>query len=102
MTVGDERMADEQTRFNASKFPKITKQAVDFYEKGASEDEKKIVADAIRRAAKTIKKSQRDGEEGEEADQKKKKGLFKRPTPEQVASGLYRVLAATASGKVSG
>jgi len=47
MTVGDERMADEQTRFNASKFPKITKQAVDFYEKGASEDEKKIVADAF-------------------------------------------------------
>ncbi len=93
-------MAEQQTRFDAAGFPKITKQALEYYQKGASDEEKKIVATAIRKAAKTIKKSLRGGEG--EKQPKQKKGRLGLPTPEQLAAGLYKVLAQNEGAKVSG
>ena len=93
-------MDEEQPRFNASKFPRVTKQALEFYQKGASEEEKKVVADTIREAAKTIKKDLRGGQQGGKG-KKNKKGR-RQPSPEQLAAGLYKVLSETGTAKVHG
>ena len=96
-------MDEEQPRFNAAKFPRVTKQALEYYQKGASEEEKKIVANTIREAAKTIKKDARGGQQGDKGKKKKKKGRQQpSPSPEQLAAGLYKVLSETGTAKVNG
>jgi hypothetical protein len=91
-------MEDERSQFNPAKFPSVTKQALDFYKQGASEDEKKAVATTILKAAKKIKKEARANPENKKD---RKKGR-QQPNPEQLAAGLYKVLSETGSIKVSG
>ena len=93
-------MAEEQSQFNAAKFPRITKRAVEYYQKGASEEEKKIVANAIRKAAKTIKKEQR-AKQADGKDKPAKKGR-QQVSAEQLAAGLYKVLSESGTAKVTG
>lgn len=87
-------MDDQRSRFNPAKFPRVTKQALDFYKQGASEDEKKALATTILKAAKKIKKDAR-------ANQENKKGR-QQPSAERLAAGLYKVLSGVESVKVSG
>jgi hypothetical protein len=94
-------MATEPNKFHAASFPGVVQQALEFHEKSTSVEEKKPVADAIRKAAKVIKKRGQGGENGEEGKEKKKK-KGKLPSPEQIAIGLYRALSDNGEGKVSG
>jgi len=94
-------MGEEQPRFNAAKFPTVTRQALEYYQRAASEEEKKILADTIRDAAKTIKKDLRGGEPGEKDKKKKKKGR-EQASPEQLAAGLYKILSESGTAKVNG
>ena len=71
------------------KYPEATTQALEYYRTKASEEEKKILFDTIRKAAKSLKKD--DG--GEKKDKKKKFKGFTPPAPEAVAAALYGVLS---------
>jgi|AGTN01.1.fsa_nt_gi hypothetical protein len=93
-------MAEDQSPFNAVRFSRVTKKALEFYQKGASEEEKKIVANAIRKAAKAIKKQQRAGQENGK-DKPEKKGR-QQAGAEQLAAGLYKVLSESGTAKVTG
>lgn len=91
-------MAEEQSQFNAAKFPRMTKKALEYYQEGASDEEKKILANAILKAAKTLKKEKRAKQED---DKPEKKGR-QVPSPEQLAAGLYKALAESGTAKVDG
>ncbi len=93
-------MAEEQSQFNAAKFPRVTKKAMEFYQKGASEEEKKIVATAIRKAAKTLKKEKRAKQDN--AKDKPEKRARQQASPDRLAAGLYKVLSESGTAKVTG
>lgn len=93
-------MAEEQLPFNAAKFPRVTKRAMQYYRRGASEEEKKVVANAIRKAAKTLKKEQRAKQE-DGKDKPEKKGR-QQASAEQLAAGLYKFLSEAGTAKVAG
>ena len=70
------------------KYPEATTQALEYYRTKASEEEKKILFDTIRKAARSLRK---EGA-GEKKDKKKNRG-FTPPAPEAVAAALYGVLS---------
>lgn len=90
-------MDEERSRFNPARFPRVTQQALDFYKRGASDEEKKTLATTILKAAKKIKKDARENAEG-----KKDKKRRQQPSAEQLAAGLYKILSETETASVSG
>jgi len=70
------------------KYPEATTQALEYYRTKASEEEKKILFDTIRKAARSLRK---EGA-GEQKEKKKNRG-FTPPAPEAVAAALYGVLS---------
>lgn len=71
------------------KYPEATNQVLEYYKTKASDAEKKVLLDTIRKAAKSLKQEGRDGKKN-----KKKKGRgFTPPAPEAIAAALYGVLS---------
>lgn len=93
-------MPEEKPQFNVAKFARLTKSALEFYVKGASEEEKQSVARTIRRAAKHIKKTGRDAQEGDQSEQVRV--ARQQANAQKLAAGLYKVLSESSTAKVSG
>lgn len=93
-------MAKEQPEFNAAKFPVITRKALAYYQTGASDEEKQVMAKAIRKAAKILKKDQR-AKQDDGKTKPEKKGR-QQASPEQLAAGLFKVLSEVGTARVTG
>lgn len=93
-------MAEEVPQFNVGKFVRTTKRALEFYEKGASEEEKQRVAKTIRKAARHIKKAGRSPQESDQDEQMKM--TRQQASAEKLAAGLYKVLSESGTVKVKG
>ena len=75
----------------AKKYPEATNQVLEYYKTKASDEEKKVLLDTIRKAAKSLKQEGRDGKKDKK--KKKKGGGFTPPTPDAMAAALYGVLS---------
>lgn len=85
----------------AKKYPETTTQVLAYYKTTASEGEKKVLYDTIRKAAKTLKQEGRDDKDSKKDKKKKGRGLTP-PSPEAVAAALYGALSRVAGGTVDG
>lgn len=93
-------MPDEKPPFNMRKFARTTKRALEFYENGASEEEKQGVAKTIRKAARHIKKAGRSAQEVSEDEQLKM--ARQQASAKRLAAGLYKALSESGKAKVLG
>ncbi|CAN5131854.1 hypothetical protein BH10PSE6_BH10PSE6_58310 [soil metagenome] len=96
-------MADKTTADageTVKKYPEATNQVLEYYKTKANDEEKKILLDTIRKAAKSLKQEGR-GDKGDKKDKKKGRGFIP-PTPEAIAAALYGVLSEGAGGTVDG
>jgi hypothetical protein len=102
-SLSETAASDADVRAAAQKFPETTKQVVDFYMTTANDDEKRVIAQAVRQANRTIKQETRGdaGDDGEEQGKKKKKKKGQ-PSPEDLAAALYGILGQDEEAVVRG
>lgn len=93
-------MPEEKPPFNMAKFTRTTKRALEFYENGASEEEKQMVAKTVRKAARHIKKAGRTAQEVSEDEQLKL--ARQQASATRLAAGLYKALSESGKAKVKG